>query len=182
MAQAAIPGARIVYADNDPIVLAHARALLTSGPEGKTAYVHADLRDPDGILASAELRETLDLSQPVALLLIAILHFLPDRDDPYGIVTRLLDALPAGSYLALSHLTGDFDPEMLDGVAKAYARNGMVLKVRSRPEIERFFTGLDLVEPGVRSLPRWRPDTGDGQGPPPSDARVSCYGALARKP
>jgi len=182
VAQAAIPDARIVYADNDPVVLAHARALLTSGPAGKTAYVHADLRDPDGILASAGLRDTLDLSQPVALLLIAILHFIPDQDGPGAIITRLLDALPAGSYLALSHLTGDFDPQLLDGVVEAYARNGMVMKVRSRPEVERFFTGLDLVEPGVRSLPRWRPGNGDGQESPPSDARVSCYGGLARKP
>jgi hypothetical protein len=182
VAQAIIPDARIVYADNDPIVLAHARALLTSGPEGKTAYIDADLRDTDGILASAQLRETLDLSQPVALMLIAIMHFIPDQDGPYGIASRLLDALPVGSYLVLSHLTGDFDPQAWNGVAKVYARNGMVMKVRSRLEIERFFVGLDLVEPGVQSLPRWRPSHGDSRESVPADAVVSCYGGLARKP
>jgi hypothetical protein len=180
--QAVIPDARIVYADNDPIVLTHARDLLTSSPEGKTAYVDADLRNTDGILASAGLRETLDLSQPVALLLIAIMHSIPDQDGPYNIASRLLDALPAGSYLALSHLTGDFDPQAWEGVAEVYAKNDMVMKVRSRPEIERFFAGLDLVEPGVQSLPRWRPSRDGGQDSPPADATVSWYGGLARKP
>jgi hypothetical protein len=181
VAQAVIPNARIVYADNDPIVLAHARALLTSSPEGKTAYIDADLRDTDSILTSATLRDTLDLTQPVALLLIAIMHFIPDQDGPYGIVSRLLDALPAGSYLALSHLTGDFDPEAWEGVAEVYAKNGMVMKVRSLPEIGRFFAGLDLAEPGVVLLPRWQPDPGDERERPPSDAAVSVYGGLARK-
>jgi hypothetical protein len=181
VAQAAIPEARIVYADNDPIVLAHARALLTSSPEGKTAYIDADLRDPDSILASPALRDTLDLTQPVALLLIAIMHFVPDQDGPYDIASRLLGALPSGSYLALSHLTGDFDPQAWAGVAEVYAKNGMVMRVRSLPEIERFFAGLDLIEPGVVSLPRWRPDPGNGGGSPPSDAAASVYGGLARK-
>jgi hypothetical protein len=167
---------------NDPIVLAHARALLTSSPEGKTAYVDADLRNIDGILASGQLREILDLSRPVALLLIAIMHFIPDQDGPYDIASRLLDALPVGSYLALSHLTGDFDPRAWDGVAEVFAKNGIVMKVRSRPEIERFFGGLDLVEPGVQSVHRWRPSHDDSQESPPADAAVSCYGGLARKP
>ena len=182
VAQAIIPDARIVYADNDPIVLAHARALLASGPQGKTAYVDADLRDTDGILSSAEVRETLDFSQPVGLLLIAIMHFIPDEDGPYDIARRLLDALPSGSYLALTHLTGDFNPHAWDGVAKVYSSYGMVMKVRSHPEVERFFTGLDLVEPGVQSLPRWRPSRGDDPVALPDDATVSCYGGLARKP
>jgi S-adenosyl methyltransferase len=181
VAQGIIPEARIVYVDNDPIVLAHARALLTSGPAGKTSYIDADLRDPGGILSSAALRATLDLRQPVAVLLIAIMHFVPDEDGPYGIASSVLDALPAGSYLALSHLTGDFNPQEWAGVAEVYAKNEMVMKVRSLPEVERFFAGLDLVEPGVVSLPRWRPDPGDGQQSPPSDAAVSAYGGLARK-
>ncbi len=181
VAQAAIPDARIVYADNDPIVLAHARALLTSSAEGKTAYVDADLRDPDSILASAVLRDTFDLTQPVALLLIAIMHFVPDQDGPYDIASRLLGALPPGSYLALSHLTGDFDPEAWEGVAEVYAKNGMVMRVRPLPEIERFFDGLEPIEPGVVLLPRWRPDPGDERENPPSDAAVSVYGGLARK-
>jgi S-adenosyl methyltransferase len=181
VAQGVIPDARIVYADNDPIVLAHARALLTSSPAGKTAYIDADLRDPDGILSAPALRETLDLSQPTAVLLIAIMHFIPDQDGPYDIVGRLLDALPAGSYLALSHVTGDFDPQAWAAVVETYAKNGMALRVRSLPEIERFFAGLDLVEPGVVSLPRWRSGPGDGQQSPSLDAAVSAYGGLARK-
>jgi hypothetical protein len=155
--------------------------LLTSSPPGKTAYVDADLRDIDGILASAQLLEILDLSQPVAVLLIAVMHFIPDQDGPYDIVSRLLDALPVGSYLALSHLTGDFDPQAWERVAGVFARNGMVMKVRSRPEIERFFAGLDLVEPGVQLVHRWRPSYGDRQESLPADAAVSGYGGLASK-
>jgi hypothetical protein len=149
VAQAIVPQARIVYVDNDPIVLAHARALLSSSPEGKTTYVDADLRDVDTILNSPQLRAVLDLSQPVGLLLIAIMHFIPDTDDPYGLAARLLDALPSGSYLALSHLTGDFAPEAM-GAAAAVLRTGhMAMRLRSRPQVERFFDGLDLVESGV---------------------------------
>jgi hypothetical protein len=110
-------------------------------------------------------------------------HFIPDEDDPYGITGRLLDALPSGSHLALSHLTGDFDPEAWEGVAAIYRRSGVIMRVRSLPEIERFFDGLDLVEPGVVSLPRWRPDPGAGGGADqPTDAEVSVYGGVARKP
>jgi hypothetical protein len=186
VAQEVAPAARIVYVDNDPIVLAHARALLTSSPRGRTDYIDADLRDVDKILQSPQLQETLDLDQPVALLLIAIMHFIPDDDDdPYGIATRLLEALPSGSYLALSHLTGDFDPAAWEGVAAIYRRSGVIMRVRSRPEIERFFDGLELVEPGVQSLPRWRPDPGAAGAASaaghPTDAQVSVYGGVARK-
>ncbi len=182
VAQAVAPAARIVYVDNDPIVLAHARALLTSSPQGRTDYIDADLRDVEKILQSPQLHETLDLDQPVALLLIAIMHFIPDADDPYGIANRLLEALPSGSYLALSHLTGDFDPAAWEGVAAIYRKSGVIMRVRSRPEIERFFDGLELVEPGVQSLPRWRPDP-DAAGAVghPTDAQVSVYGGIARK-
>jgi S-adenosyl methyltransferase len=183
IAQDIEPRARIVYVDNDPIVLAHARALLTVGPAGKAAYIDADLRDVEGILGSADLRDTLDLTRPVALLLIAIMHFIPDEDDPWGLARRLLDALPSGSFLALSHLTGDFDPAAWEGVAAVYRRSGVIMRVRSRPEIERFFAGLDLIEPGVVSLPRWRPDPSDiGRPDMPDDAAVSVYGGIARKP
>ena len=183
VAQHVEPRSRIVYVDNDPIVLAHARALLTSGPAGKTAYIDADLRDVDKILSSPELNETLDLSLPVALLLIAIMHFVSDADDPYGLADRLLAGLPSGSYLALSHLTGDFDPAAWEGVAAVYRRSGVTMQVRSRPQIERFFAGLDLIDPGVVSLPHWRPDRADiGQESPPTDAEVSVYGGVARKP
>jgi hypothetical protein len=183
VAQQINPRARIVYVDNDPIVLAHARALLTSHPDGRTDYIDADLRDVDAILGSAGLKDTIDRNRPVALLLFAILHFVGDDDDPWNIVARLLSALPSGSYLALSHLTGDFRPEAWAQVAQVYRRQGVTMMVRSRAEIERFFTGLEPVDPGLRVLPAWRPDLGDGTGEPaPSDAQVSVYGAVARKP
>jgi hypothetical protein len=122
------------------------------------------------------------VNQPVALLLIAIMHFVPDADDPYGLADRLLAGLPSGSYLALSHLTGDFDPAAWEGVAAVYRRFGVTMQVRSRPQIERFFAGPDLIGPGVVSLPRWRPDPSDiGEASPPSDAAVSVYGGVARK-
>jgi hypothetical protein len=184
IAQEANPRARIVYVDNDPIVLAHARALLTSGPDGKTAYIDADLRDVEKILSSPDVNDALDLSQPVALMLIAVLHFVADEDNPHGVVARLMAALPSGSYLALSHLTGDFDPEAWEGVAAVYRRSGVIMRVRTLQDIEQFFDGLDLVDPGVVSLPRWRPDPADA-GPPaetPTDAQVSVYGGVARKP
>jgi S-adenosyl methyltransferase len=170
-------------ASYDPIVLAHARALLTSHPDGRTDYIDADLRDVDTILGSSVLKDALDLGRPVGLLLIAILHFIGDEHDPWTIVERLLAALPSGSYLALSHLTGDFRPEAWEQVAEVYRRQGVTMKVRSKPEIERFFAGLEPVDPGLRILPAWRPDLAEATGePPPSDAQVSVYGAVARKP
>ncbi|HYV81060.1 MAG TPA: SAM-dependent methyltransferase [Streptosporangiaceae bacterium] len=181
IAQGIEPRARIVYVDNDPIVLAQARALLTTGPEGRTAYIDADLRDIDAILGSADLQRTLDLSKPVGLLLIAVMHFIPDEDDPWTLAARLLAALPSGSYLALSHLTGDFDPAAWAGVVAVYRRSGVTMQVRPKPDVERFFAGLDLIDPGVVSLPQWRPDPSD-VGRPPSDAAVSVYGGVARKP
>jgi S-adenosyl methyltransferase len=181
IAQQVEPQARIVYVDNDPIVLTQARALLTTGPEGRTAYIDADLRDIDAVLGSAELQRTLDLSKPVGLLLIAVMHFIPDEDDPWALAARLLAALPSGSYLALSHLTGDFDPAAWAGVVAVYRRSGVTMRVRPKPDVERFFAGLDLIDPGVVSLPRWRPDPTDVGGPP-SDAAVSVYGGVARKP
>ena len=180
IAQDAEPQARVVYVDNDPIVLAHARARLTTGAAGKTAYIDADLRDVGEILDSPGLRRTLDLDRPVALLLIAVMHFIPDTDDPHGLARQLLAGLPSGSYLAVSHLTGDFDPAAWEGVAAVYRRSGVTMQVRSRPAVERFFTGLDLIDPGVVSLPAWRPDPSDTSQP--SDAAVSVYGGVARKP
>ncbi|GAA0556501.1 SAM-dependent methyltransferase [Paractinoplanes ferrugineus] len=183
VAQGINPRSRIVYVDNDPIVLAHARALLTSHPDGRTDYIDADLRDVETILRSAALADTLDLNRPVGLLLIAILHFVGDEHDPWSLVDRLLAALPPGSYLALSHLTGDFRPEAWEQVAEVYRKQGVTMKVRSKEQIERFFTGLELVEPGLQILPAWRPDLGEATGrPAPSDAQVSVYGAVARKP
>jgi len=152
VAQAVAPDARIVYVDYDPIVLSHGRALLAGE---HVTIVQGDLRDPGGILGNPELREVLDFEQPIALLLVAILHFIHDRDDPAAILQRLREALPAGSYLAVSHATGDFDPARTLEALKIY--KGM-LALRSHAEIERFFEGFDLLDPGLVEVDRWRPD------------------------
>ena len=181
VAQEVNPAARVVYVDNDPIVLAHARALLTSSPEGRTEYVDADLRDVASVLSSPQVRDVLDLGRPVGLLLIAILHFIGDEDDPEGIVARLLDALPPGSHLVLTHLTGDFAPEAWEHVAAIYRRTGVTMQVRPKARIEDFFSGLELADPGVTLVNRWRPDGPNPDGEP-TDAQVSVYGGVARKP
>ncbi|ABD11627.1 hypothetical protein ThrDRAFT_03272 [Frankia casuarinae] len=179
VAQGIAPDARIVYTDNDPIVLAHARALLASTPEGRTAYLDADLRDPERILAAPELRDTLDLTQPVALSMIAIFHFIPDADDPYGILGRLLAALPSGSYLALTHATADVNPSM-EQLFITYRSRGIPGQQRTRAEVERFFAGLELIDPGVEMVHRWRPEEPAAEGEGPTDAEVSVYGGVAR--
>jgi SAM-dependent methyltransferase len=178
VAQATYPPARVVYVDNDPIVLAHARALLTSSPEGRTAYVDANLHDVDRILDSPELRDILDLGQPVALLLFAILHFFDDDADPYGLVDRLMSRLPGGSYLVVSHVTADHEPEAWARFVEVMRRQGMPSHLRSRAEVARFFTGLELTDPGVVPILRWRPDTETHL----TDAQVALYGGAARKP
>ena len=178
--QAITPAAQVVYVDNDPIVLTHARALLTSSPEGATAYIDADLRQPDKILGHPDLRETLDLSQPVGLMLVAILMFFRDTEDPQGIVARLLAALPSGSYLTLTHPTADFNPEAMQGAVAAAEQSGITLVPRGRAEVEAFFTGLDLVEPGVVPVLAWRPDPEEGL---PTDPQSAYYWAgIGRKP
>ncbi|ORT92839.1 methyltransferase, partial [Frankia casuarinae] len=144
---------------------------------GHTAYLDADLRDVDTILGSAELRDTLDLSQPVALSLIAILHFVPDTDDPYRLVRRLVDALPAGSFLALSHGTADFNADATQQASRAYQSQGIAGQLRTREEIARFFDGLDLIDPGIQALHRWRPDDTSGDI---TDGQVSSYAAIGR--
>ena len=157
IAQRTAPQSRIVYTDNDPMVLAHARALLSSHPEGAADYVEADLRDPDTILLAA--RRTLDLGQPVALVLAAVAHFVEDQ-AAYGAVARLVDALAPGSYLILSHLTMDLNPENGMRAAKAYADSGLTFVLRSKPGVLRFVTdsGLELIEPGIVPVHHWRPD------------------------
>ncbi|MGF7237162.1 MAG: SAM-dependent methyltransferase [Frankia sp.] len=176
VAQSIAPRTRVVYADNDPIVLIHARALMASSPEGRTAYLDADLRDPDRILDAPELRDTLDFTQPVALSLVAILHFI-EGDAPYAIVRRLVDALPTGSYLVLSHTTTDVNPRAQDA-ADSYRARGIPFQHRGRGEIERLFDGLTLIEPGLQIIHRWR---ADGTAGDLSDAEVSLYGGVARK-
>ncbi|MBW8481960.1 SAM-dependent methyltransferase [Actinomadura parmotrematis] len=158
-AQEIAPETRVLYVDNDPIVLVHARALLTSAPEGATAYLDADLRDPASILGSAKLRETLDLSRPVALTLLAVLHFVTDEDEAHAIVRALLEPLAPGSVLAISVVpdADETDPTVAAG-AKAYRAQGLQLKTRTKAEVERFFDGLDLLGPGVTRTEHWYPD------------------------
>ncbi|HZD37483.1 MAG TPA: SAM-dependent methyltransferase [Actinomycetes bacterium] len=177
VAQAVAPDSRVVYVDNDPIVLVHARALMTSHEAGQTAFIAADLRQPEAILRDPTLRATLDLGQPVAVMLVAILMFLPDAEDPYGIVSRLLEPLPSGSFLVVSHPTADFDPQAMAGAVAASRRSGISLVPRSRVEVEAFFKGLDPVEPGVVPLESWRPD-----GQPIGTDRLNLYGGVGRKP
>ena len=178
VAQSAAPESRVLYVDNDPIVLAHARALMTSDPAGATAFIQADLREPGKILADPELRATLDLGRPVALMLIAVLHFLSDAEGSRGIVTELIDALPSGSYLTVSHLTADFDPEEAAAAQAAGRGSGITYVPRTRAEVAAFFAGLDLVDPGVVPLLAWRPDSGTPQDP----LAVRIYAAMGRKP
>jgi hypothetical protein len=158
VAQSVAPGARVVYVDNDPIVLAHARALLTSGPTGLTSYINADLRNTGKILDTAAL--TLDFSRPVAVVLMAILHLIGDEDDPYGIVATLMDAVPPGSYLTLSHIASDIETEAL-GEARDRVSKYMPVKqtYRSHAEVMRFFDGLEMVEPGLVRVQQWRPSS-----------------------
>ncbi|WP_018546276.1 SAM-dependent methyltransferase [Streptomyces sp. LaPpAH-108] len=151
--QRVVPGARIVYTDNDPLVLRHAEALLTGRPEGATDYVQADVRDTDAIIDRA--RRTLDFDRPVALSLIALLHFLGDDQKPYALVGDLLAALPSGSHLVLSHASSDIYPDLSAQVTDEYAKGGIRLTFRSRAEVLRFFDGLDLVEPGLVTAPEW---------------------------
>jgi hypothetical protein len=156
VAQSVAPECRVVYVDNDPVVLAHARALLAGGPEGATAYIDADLRDPAAIVAAAA--EVLDFSRPVAVMLVAILQHISDEDDPYGIVARLAACVPPGSYLALSHPARDIHAAAMAEIADRM--NELILEkvtFRDQAEVQRFFDGLELVEPGVVPVPQWRP-------------------------
>jgi hypothetical protein len=183
IAQSIAPASRIAYADNDPIVLAHARALMTSSPEGQTVYIDGDLREPDGILDNPGLRKVVDLSQPVGLLLVAVMHLIEDAEDAYGYCRRYVAAIPEGSYLVLTHLTDELAPERMRGVSETMRQRGMTLIPRGKAEIERFFDGLDLVEPGIEIANRWRPDPETARGSDPAyDADVSIYGGVARKP
>jgi SAM-dependent methyltransferase len=182
IAQGVTPDARIVYVDNDPIVLAHAKALLHSHPEGRTAYIQADLHDPAGILDTPVLRETLDLSEPVALSLIAVLNFVPDAQDPYGIVEHLKAALAPGSALVITMGTRDFAPQIIEqGIVEVYQSSGTPTQPRTRAETERFFDGWSLVDPGLTTTFRWNPDD-DPSESGIVDAQAAAYAGVARKP
>jgi hypothetical protein len=176
IAQEIAPQTRVVYVDYDPVVLAHARALLTSGEAGATEYIDADLRDTGTILSQAA--GLLDFSQPVAITLLTILHAIPDSDDPYAIVARLMGAVPPGSYLAISHGASDLlDQEIWRGVDDSWKDTvQQQFTWRSREQVARFFAGLDLVEPGLVPVEKWRPEPGTSEG------KSAGWGAVARKP
>ncbi|WP_329456391.1 SAM-dependent methyltransferase [Streptomyces sp. NBC_01497] len=173
------PACRIVYTDNDPVVLRHAQARLTGSPQGATHYVQADVRDPADLLEQA--RALLDFGRPVALSLIGLLHVLPDDQDPYGIARTLVGAMPSGAHLVLAHGTSDFAPgaEATRGSTHGCATPGRsgIARPRTRGEAARFLEGLDFVEPGLVTAPLWYKDT-----PPPDDEMSDVYAAVARVP
>lgn len=177
VAQRAAPESRIVYVDHDPVVMSHARALLTSSPEGTTDYIQADLRDWPTISQGA--RQTLDFSRPVAVLLIAVVHFIPDDEDPHRIVSAMMADLAPGSYLAIAHAASDIEAETAAAMARSYnATSSLTIKPRDRATVARFFDGLEMTGPGLMGLAQWgepSPDTTAGPG-------LSCYCGIARKP
>jgi hypothetical protein len=175
VAQSIAPESRIVYVDNDPIVLAHARALLTSTPEGATAYVQADAQDTGTILAEAA--KILDFSQPVAVMFLMILQYIPDGDQPQQIVATLMDAVPPGSYLAQSDTAGDIDTDRVaTATSRLNSRMGPAqLHRRTREQMAAYYTGLDMVEPGLVPLPEWRALASPAH-------LIPCYAGIGRKP
>jgi len=175
VAQRVAPDSRIVYVDNDPIVLQHAQALMNSAPEGVTTYLEADLGDPVLILRRAAA--TLDFGQPVAIMLLGVLHLISDSEDPWGIVATLMAAVPRGSYLVISHPALDISEAQAEG-QRAYNQNvATPQRLRTRDEVARFFAGLELVAPGLVQVHQWRPDPGDTA----PEGTVSAHGGVARK-
>jgi hypothetical protein len=190
VAQRVAPTSRIVYVDYDLIVLAHASTMLEGTPEGATSYVAADLRDPERILEQAQ--DTLDFTQPIAVMLMGVLHFVPDSDDVYGVVGRLLKAVPVGSYLVLSHLASDINTEEMAEATRhlnTSTRETFVLTstretfvLRDRGHVARFFDGLEVVHPGVVPVDQWRPSKAhQPQSVSPGERTTPLYGAVGRK-
>ena len=176
VAQAAAPDARIVYVDNDPIVLSHVRALLAGGPAGSIQYIDGDVRDLASIVSAAG--RTLDLTRPTAVLLLGILHLIQDSEAPYELVSGLMDAMPSGSYLAISHPASDIHPGQAEAQRRYNERVSTPQTLRTRAGVSRFFDGLDLVPPGLVYVHAWRPGPADIVPP----GGVSAYGGVARKP
>lgn len=178
VAQGVAPESRVVYVDHDPVVISHSRALLTSSAEGETASVQADLRDTSAIITQAT--QILDFTQPVAVMLIAVLHFIPDHDDPYAVVRRLTDAVPPGSFLVLGHAASDIAADAGAEMARRYnARSAVPITLRSHDQVARFFDGMDMLDPGLAPLVRWvdpgRVDVGEAGG-------LIGYSGIGRKP
>jgi S-adenosyl methyltransferase len=181
VAQRIAPESRVVYVDNDPMVMTHAQALLTSSPEGRTAYIEGDLREPESILDDPALRDTIDLDQPVGLMLVAVLHFIHGEGAAEAIVGSLLDRLAPGSFLVASNATKDFATPMGETVYKAMVASGKLdMWLRTRAEFAQVFDGLELVEPGVVICSEWRAE--DEPKPRPQPAEISVYGGVGRKP
>jgi hypothetical protein len=177
VAQRAAPESRIVYVDHDPVVISHARALLTSNPAGKTDYIQADLRDWTTISAGAQ--QTLDFSRPVAVLLIAVLHFILDAEDPHQVISRMMADLAPGSYLVIAHAASDIEAGTAEAMARSYnATSSLNITPRDRATVARFFDGMEMTGPGLTPLAQWRgtaPASTSGPG-------LSCYCGIARKP
>jgi hypothetical protein len=176
VAQSVAPESRVVYVDNDPVVLAHARALLTSVPEGATSYVDADARDPGTILAEA--RATLDFRRPVAVMMVDLLNFIEDDAAVSSIISALTAAAPSGSYFVIMHPASDLDPDLPEAEKRWNQLAPQRVRLRSRQDLTGFLAGLELVEPGLVTVPEWRPDAGD---PVPAEL-IPLYAAVARKP
>ncbi|MEY9844376.1 SAM-dependent methyltransferase [Streptacidiphilus sp. MAP5-3] len=181
VAQAVHPDARVVYVDNDPLVLVHARALLTGTREGRISYIDADLHDTEAILASPQLHRILDLTQPVAVSLFAILQFVTDEDAARAIIRHLVAPLASGSFLALSTVTADSNPKEVEEGLAVYAARGIPERARTRDEVAALLTsaGLEVLDPGVQLVHRWHPDE---ESAALLDAHVQMHGAIARKP
>ncbi|MBO1415181.1 SAM-dependent methyltransferase [Streptomyces sp. FH025] len=179
VAQSVEPRARVVYADNDPIVLTHAQALLMGTPEGRTTYVEADVTDPVGLLSAPGLRDTIDFARPVALSLNALLHFVPDAHGAHPLVAHLKSVLAPGSALVLSHVTPDFAPEAIRRIVGIYEAAGTAAQARTLDEFVRFFDDWKLLDPGVVPTPHWRPTADD---PSVSAAEASAYAGVAIRP
>jgi hypothetical protein len=177
IAQSVSPDVRVAYIDNDPIVAAHADARLTG--TGNTGFFLGDVREPESILGHPTLRDLIDFEQPVALFLVALLHFVTDKEEPARLVRTLAEALPGGSYLVLSHTTADFHDGGFPDVIKVYDSATATMNVRTHAEILRFFDGFDLLEPGLVQVPLWRPD-GEIPGPQELD-RIGFYGGVGYK-
>lgn len=175
VAQQVNPDSRVVYVDNDPMVLAHSRALKTGG---NTVVIDADLRQPQGILDHPGMRTLIDFTSPLAVLLVAVLHFISDGDRPHGIVATIRELLPPGSFLVLSHVTGDIRRETAARAETEYKKVTPGATLRTREDILRFFTGLDVLDPGLVQVPRWRPDEPE----PPGAGEVWVLGGVGRKP
>jgi hypothetical protein len=177
VAQAEAPESRVAYVDNDPIVMNHARALLNSTAEGKTAYIEADIRNPESVLRHPDVLATLDFTQPIALMMVAILMHIPDKDDPAGLINAFTEALPSGSYLVLSHLTLDFAAkETSEQYQSVTQHQAMHRTPRTREQITRYFDGFELVDPGLVAVSHWH-DTAVSTG-----STTWMYAGVGRKP